>query len=376
MNTAEKINLVNETLTELGCQPSFPPTNQINLAEGADGDSLCPFRELHTKGSEDDRSLRVWVNREDPNRPENGPRIFCSCRHTSCQDRVWAELTTPLRRKAGGRTLTGSSIPNPKAKPVTQEDTKKADAALAGKTFVDSILNDPATLHASEEEIMKMSPIPIRPGSAERNVFSQIHMFLSLFPQESNIWLGNPENANTPGSIRKTKEWMEYFTNMMTSPACQEEQHMWPFPGNFATGSTFKTPTNGRNNANLETRLFTVCESDKLGKKEQLRVIKALLSDKRFPIAYVLFSGSKSYHIGIRSKNPSELELAYLTGIPGSQAPRSYIKTKTPERFAGMGFDPATVRESQPCRMPGPINPKTGKMQRLLYINPAFGYDS
>jgi hypothetical protein len=255
------------------------------------------------------------------------------------------------------------------------QNQQKATDAIAGRSFTESILNDVSTLNTTEEDIMKLSPFPIKPGAAERLPFLHSQLLLSMFHSDDLVYWGEVEDARNPQSIRTRREWLNQLEILQKSVACQEAPHLWPWAGRFTTGSTFLTNTGGRNLLNMKERRFVVCESDTLGKKDQLRVIKTMINDKRFAVAYVLFSGSKSYHIGLKSSSLGEREAAFLTGIAGSQVPKELIKTRTPVRFGGMGFDPMTTREVQPVRIPGPVHPKTGKMQRLLYIDPTFGYE-
>lgn len=377
MTNQQKHEILRSTLATLAAHPSFPPTNPTNVAEGADGDALCPFRDQHTKpdADPDTPTMRIWLDRPDPTHPENGGKVFLSCRHESCQQAVW-ELTSKLRREIRGKSpVTHPTIrrPDPQAKMLLE---KKAKAALAGKEFLETILNDSRTLNTTEEDIMKLSPLPIKPGGAEKNPFSHTLFHLALFADSDLLFFGDCDDAKNPQSIRTSAEWQETILRMQTSPVCQEDPSLWPWPGHFTTGSTYHDRKNGRNLANFMTRRFAVCESDGLPKKHQLRVIRTMIADKRFPIAYVLHSGGKSYHVGIRTEKLSELEMAFLGGIPGSQAPKEFITTRRPTRFGGMNFDHATLRETQPCRIAGPLNPKSGKMQRLLYIDPSLGYEA
>jgi hypothetical protein len=295
----------------------------------------------------------------------------------SCQDALWQEVTLPARkslpRQVGGKR----PIPVPPNPELKAMQDKKIKGALAGKEFTNQILNDPTTLSATEDMIFNLSPLPLRTKSGiERPPLIQLSLFLSLFHPDDLIYMGDTEDAKDANHIRTQAQWNQWIDNFLRSPIAGEDPTTWPWPGRFTTSSTFKTSDGGRNNENQLLRRFVVCESDSLGKKEQLRVIKALIEDPRFKVAYVLHTGSKSYHIGLSIPEPTELELAFLAGIPGSQAPKELIKTRRPERFGGMGFDAATVRKVQPVRIPGPINPRTGRPQRLLYIDPSLGYES
>lgn len=379
MKTAQKQQIVTDALLKFGIVPSFPPTNQTNETGGADGDSTCPFKHLHTTTDPepDQPTLRIWLDKVNPEKPQDPSKVFLSCRHTSCQAEVWENLTLPIRRTLdGGRISTTRKVAQP-AKPVEVDPIvkKRAEAAIAGKEFTEEILNDPTTLGTSEEDIMALSPMKITKAGALGNPFAQAEFFLSLFPEEELLWIGDPDTAKQHGKIRTAKEWSDQIDILRKSPSCQEAPELWPWPGRLITGSSYKDREGGRNNENQSKRFFVICEADKMSQKDQLRVIRAMIADKnRFRVAYVLYSGSKSYHIGLSDPDPSVLDLAFVSGIPGTQVPKEFVATKRPNRFGGMGFDHMTVGKTQPARFPGPIHPKTGNLQRLLYIDPSMGY--
>ena len=392
-NVTAKIDrkaIVAATLATYGVVPSFPALNETNHAEeGVDGDCVCPFASMHTthRDGEGAHSVRIYLNRQDITHPENGGRIFFSCRHTSCQDMVWEKLTTVARRRVKGNRAYIATTPIPAPAP-DPKLIKRAKAAQTGAALTHDVLEDPETLNTTEEEIMAMSPFKLKPGSAEKNPFAQAMVWVSLFPEKELLWFGESDEAKNEGAIRTGAEWGEFFANLQLSPACQEEPHLWPWPGHFSTGSSYKERDGGRNvkkkgepvvegenSGNWSKRYFAVCEADKLGKKEQLRLIKHMIQSPKFPVAYVLWTGNKSYHIGLKTSVLSDADIAMLSGIPGAQVPRDLVKTRRPERFGGMGFDHMALGASQPCRYPGPLNPRTGKQQRLLYIDLSMAYN-
>jgi hypothetical protein len=370
-----KAVIINE-LARFGIVPSFPPADPTNEAEGVDGDCVCPYLHLHTVPESDPgrHTTRIWLDRPDGNRPEAGGRLMLSCRHTSCQDALWQEVTLPARKSDG---TTRSAPPLISTPEVVAARKRSVQAAVAGKERTTVILNDPGTLMTTEADIMRLSPFPMLSSKGNpRPPLTQLLLFLSLFHPDDLVYLGEEGDAKQASHIRPRKDWDAWINHFSTTAAAAEEPHLWPWPGHFTTGSAFREREGGRNNANLQARRFVVCESDKLGKKEQLRVVRAMIADPKIPVAYVLHSGGKSYHVGLRLPNPTNLDLAYLVGVPGSHAPRELTPRRKPERFGGMGFDHATVRDVQPVRIPGPFNPRTGRPQRLLYIDPSMGYDS
>lgn len=391
-----KTNTVLSELSALGCSPSAPPHDRQNYRDGAVGDAICPFHHMHTSREDDSkRTLRFWVDRVDSGKPQFGGKIFLSCRHESCRDQVW-ELTLRLRKmfdRSQKRTILPTQTTNKprtmNTKPTIKElllekqekeneapvNERMAKIAILGKTFTEEILNSIETLGTTEEDIMKMSPFPIKPNSAERNPFAQTTAFIDLFPPKSLLWFGNADDAKNNQSIRSKEDWMDAITRLASSPVTQEDYTLWPWPGRFSTSSIYNEISGGRNLENFKIRCFFVLESDSLTKKDQLRIVKALIKDSRFSVAYVLSTGSKSYHIGIKATNLSDEDRAFFTGVPGSTLPKSIQVYRKPARFAGMGFDFATVREVQPVRYPGPVNPKTGRFQRLLYLDPSLSYD-
>ena len=81
-----------------------------------------------------------------------------------------------------------------------------------------------------------------------------------------------------------------------------------------------------------------------------LALVRWLRDDLDWPLAAMLWSGSKSIHAWFHTPPPDVLE--------------SLRKTST-----ALGIDPGLIgRPEHPCRLPGHIHPKTGMRSRVLWL--------
>jgi hypothetical protein len=151
-----------------------------------------------------------------------------------------------------------------------------------------------------------------------------------------------------------------------------EDSALWVWPGHFIAPCTFNTRDGSKTKDNMKQRLFAVAEADNLNRNEQLAVIHSMINDPRFPVAYVINSGSKSYHIGLKTTELSALDEAYLSGINNHEKVTDRGRPK--RKIGGMGFDPASLRSTQAVRLAGPTHTRTGYSQKLVYIDPNMGY--
>jgi hypothetical protein len=352
--------------------------------EGAIGVCYCPHRKLHSDYNPNDENprmtLRIWIDRTDfigtGQSLGKKPKIFLSCRHANnCVPLVWED--TLACRKMEESDYPGIVEPTKRGSilEIINRDKKKEKeklAALTGKEFVQSILDCAHGTYPTEEDIMGLSPFPVGKGRILKRPYSQSILQLELYPSDELIWVGEVETANDPSHIRTTSEWIEQLSTLQNSPMTSEDESMWTWPGHFIAPCSFNTRDGSKTKENMKERLFAVAEADNLNKNEQLLVIKHMIEDKRFPVAYVINSGSKSYHIGLKTKGLSELDIAYMSGI--SNTGKSTERGKQKPRLGGMGFDPASLRPTQAVRLAGPRHPKTGCQQKLVYINPLLGY--
>lgn len=162
--------------------------------------------------------------------------------------------------------------------------------------------------------------------------FKQTLRHIHLFEDDDLVWSGNPtwsENrffrvgdATGPGKVRT---------------------------GPYICASTFVADAERRSNQWVKDRRFLVLESDTLSMEDARRVIAYLA--KFVEIKLIVFSGNKSLH----------------TWIP---YPDAIGDMKTEEFIwlcAGLGFDPASTRPSQPVRLAGRTNSKTSRVQSIVW---------
>jgi hypothetical protein len=348
--------------------------------EGAIGLCHCPHRKLHSDYNPNDtnprQTLRIFIDRPDfigtGQSQGKAPKIFMSCRHANnCVPLVWED--TLACRKMEESDYPGIIEPTKRESilEIINRDEKKEKekkAALAGYELVQSILDSAQGIYPTEQDIINMSPFPIGKGKIESKPFTQSILQLELYPSDELVWIGEVETANNPANIRTASEWIEQMRLLERSPMTQEDRDMWVFPGHFIAPCTFNTRDGSKTKENMKERLFAVAEADNLNRNEQLLVIKYMIENKKFPVSYVINSGSKSYHIGLKTKTVSEFDIAYLSGINNS------AKSSSGKKLGGMGFDPASLRPTQAVRLAGPNHPKTGKAQQLIYIDPLLGY--
>jgi hypothetical protein len=352
--------------------------------EGAIGLCYCPHRKIHSDYNPNDtnprQTLRIFIDRPDfigtGQSQGQKPKIFLSCRHANhCVPLVWED--TLACRKMEESDYPGIIEPSKRQSilEIINRDEKKEKekkAALAGSELVQSILDSAQDTYPTEQDIIDMSPFPIGKGKIQLMPYTQSILQLELFPSDELVWVGEVETANNPSNIRTAGEWIEQMRLLERSPMIAEDKAMWVWPGHFIAPCTFKARNGSKTKENMKERLFAVAEADSLNRNEQLLVIKHMIEDKKFPVSYVINSGSKSYHIGLKTKTVSEFDIAYLSGINNSDKSGERGRPKT--KIGGMGFDPASLRPTQAVRLAGPNHPRTGYAQKLIYIDPLLGY--
>jgi hypothetical protein len=343
---------------------------------GVHGVCHCPHRDQHSDPSDERETLRVYLSRRDyedkQNVPGNTPKVFLSCRHANnCPAGVWEDTLAIRKIEEAENPESAYQRPKKAITALIQETAEKKKlraAAEAGHTWATKVIEGP---DISEDDIASLSPFPTKKGKGHLPAYLQAQLHMELFPPDALVWVGNVEDAAKSEHIRSAAEWIKTLQILERSPQALEPQADWPWPGRFLAPCSFKTKDGGKNKENLEKRLFAVCEADSLTRAEQLKVIHAMIKDPRFPVAWVINSGSKSYHVGLRTNTTTEVDEAYLTGMKG-WSPKK--RGRPPTRYGGIGFDPASLRVTQAVRLAGPTHMKTGNSQRLVYINPELGY--
>lgn len=352
--------------------------------EGALGECYCPHMKYHSDYNPSDpnprKTLRIFIDRPDfigtGQSQGKAPKIFMSCRHANhCVPLVWED--TLNCRKIEESDYPGIVPPSqPRSILEIINRSEKNDiqkkAALAGSEYVQSILDDCRGTYPTEKDITDLSPFPVGKGKIHLMPYTQSILQLELYPENELVWLGEVETANNPANIRTAGEWIEQMRLLERSPMIHEDKALWIWPGHFIAPCTFNTRDGSKTKENMKERLFAVAEADNLNRNEQLAVIHSMINDPRFPVAYVINSGSKSYHIGLKTKGLSETDEAYLAGINNNS--KVTEKGRPKRKIGGMGFDPASLRPTQAVRLAGPTHNRTGYSQKLVYIDPNMGY--
>ena len=352
--------------------------------EGAIAECYCPHMKYHSDYNPNDpnprKTLRIFIDRPDfigtGQSQGKAPKIFMSCRHANhCVPLVWED--TLNCRKMGESDYPGLVPPSQPRSILeiinrSEKSEKENKAALAGGEYVKSILDKARDNYPTEQDITDLSPFPVGKGKIHLMPYTQSILQLELYPKDELVWIGEVETANNPANIRTAGEWIDQMRLLERSPMINEDTALWIWPGHFIAPCTFKTRDGSKTKENMKERLFAVAEADNLNRNEQLAVIYSMIKDPKFPVAYVINSGSKSYHIGLKTKVCGDADIAFLAGInnTGGKSERGRPKSK----IGGMGFDPASLRATQAVRLAGPNHNRTGYSQKLVYIDPNLGY--
>lgn len=352
--------------------------------EGAIGECYCPHMKYHSDYNPEDpnprKTLRIFIDRPDFNKTGQeigkNPKIFLSCRHANhCVPLVWEDTLNCRRIEESDYPAFVSPSGKRSILDIIDRNNKidvQKKIALAGQEYLQKILEKYKDNYPSEQDITDLSPFPVGKGKIHLMPYTQSVLQLELYPSDELVWLGEVETANNPANIRTAKAWIEQMRLLERSPMIDEDKANWIWPGHYIAPCTFKTRDGSKTKENMKQRLFAVAEADNLNRNEQLAVIYTMINDPRFPVAYVINSGSKSYHIGLKTDELSADDEAYLSGINNTTKTKERGRPK--RKIGGMGFDPASLRPTQAVRLAGPTHNRTGYSQKLVYIDPNMGY--
>lgn len=308
----------------------------------------CPGQSLHTN-PDGERDCKVYGL--DVGAPT------CHCFHSSCQGAV--DVANHKLRSAIGRAELperGEKSPRSwKAKtPATWAPPKRAEvdpeALAAEEMAVEAEDALSGILKRYAWDYSESAEIPLDPTE-------QFERWLELWEPDDTIWIGSNVDSG---------EWINFaFATRAT----------WFLRGLSERGvqtssCVFKPGSKVRSNDSVLYRRYLVYESDTLQDAHQRAVLNYLRSGLGLDLRMVVHSGSKSNQgwFDVRGYSPADLnELkAILTGSrPVTQTPR------TPSArgwHVGLQGDPAMFVRSQPVRLPGPINPRTGNRQRIVWL--------
>jgi hypothetical protein len=196
----------------------------------------------------------------------------------------------------------------------------------------------------TEDAIQGASPLQPDPNPQQ-----QAKQFLdAVFRSSEWVYIGDRETTATPGeNLRKRSEWMQ-----------QDQIQGALYGSNPYTGEAAPTQ-NGKQSYRAQAAVsefnYLVIEFDSIDSAEQLRRINWLI--RHAPVCAVYFSGSKSWHC-----------LIYL----GAESAEHYaaIVNKLRPYLVALGADRACLHPGRLSRLPGATRPDTGKVQRLIYLNP------
>jgi hypothetical protein len=167
-------------------------------------------------------------------------------------------------------------------------------------------------------------PVPKAP---QRSLQEQRRLFLTiLFQPHDVLWMGEV-----------------FQKNFLTLEAWLKKPVIF---GCFLSHCTFKPGSKSRSNENVAERKYMVVESDELKPHEVMAVFRALEQHHGLTLRALVNTGGKSIHAWLNWEEDAEDWKAVLKGYK---------------------CDPATLRPSQPVRLPGIIRPDTGRPQELLF---------
>jgi hypothetical protein len=280
----------------------------------------CPGADLHSNQN-GKRDCIIHI--------DGAPNLHCV--HTSCAA-VIVETSRKLQSEIG-KVEHGQAGTMPRRKPTREETEQKrreAEAEILRKRAVASkekILREYAIEPA---ELCRQSPTSLV-GVHDLDLWRQL---LRLFQPEAVVWIGDLRDSG-PGheaNFRTVEEWLKL-------PKC---------PGPRIVPSAFKPGSYSRGKDSVLDRVFLVLESDKLTLREQCAVIQYVRKYCR--LRAMVHSGNKSLHAWFQY--PPEVCLKQLEII-------------LPE----IGIDPAGFNPSQPFRMPGVRNVKSGRFSDLVFLD-------
>lgn len=197
---------------------------------------------------------------------------------------------------------------------------------------------------ATEKTIQGASPLQPDPNPQQ-----QAKQFLdAVFRPSEWVYIGDRETTAAPGeNLRKRSEWL------------QQDQILGALYGsNPYTGEAAPTQ-NGKQSYRAQAAVadprHMVVEFDSIDSAEQLRRINWLI--RHAPVCAVYFSGSKSWHC-----------LIYLEAESAEHY--AAIVNKLRPYLVALGADRACLHPGRLSRLPGATRPDTGKVQRLIYLDP------
>jgi hypothetical protein len=165
---------------------------------------------------------------------------------------------------------------------------------------------------------------------------------MSLFKSEDTLWCGVPTDSGAGWAAKHFKTLAKWQKIGISKTWC------------YTTGCSFVPKTFSRSDANVVARKYLILESDVLSHDETRAVIEWVVHVFELPLRAIVFSGHKSLHSWF--------------DYPGD----IWVQENGNDLIAA-GFCRSTLNKlSQPIRLGGAINQKTGHLQEVLYLCPSM----
>lgn len=309
--------------------------------------SVCPGEESH--GADDRRPVTVLL--------DWNPAPVFNCFHEDCK---------PLRNRLGAKLRARMLGKDLKYQPkYTQEQTQRWRSLKRIKAYARLDLKPDwlALPPFSEARWAELSPVRIpEAGVAQWKLFLR-----ALFPRAAIVWCGQKYETGLTAAEKAHSVQVEGYWIFRAKPWQPEPQNSDRFRtvaewlgvpdkycdacGPFVSPASFGQRLN-RKKGNVKGRHYLVLENDHLP-PEEFGKIQWELNDN-FRLAAVVASGKKSWH-------------AWYP-LPEDQRQREYLWALC----EGLSADMQTAKHNLAVRAPGWIRRETGRMQKLLYLNPVY----
>ena len=302
----------------------------------------CPGENFHSNRTADNH-CRIYLDAE--------PVPTIDCQHQSCREVIAAHnkwLRGQWRRAMAGEALRLSPAESAaldkelraREEEAAKEKVKRDEARAALRKLATW-----AQVHRHEilraqpwtaSEILAGSPSPV-----PENPEDHWPLILSGYERRETLWMA--DEVYHSGVYEDGHDFSHCFQTV----------DYWLFrkqiPGVFICPAVLVERANRRSNDNVVHRPFIVVESDTLNRDEVGAVFQWLIS-RGLRLRFVVDTSNRSLHGWFEAPDPEELE---------------WLKVILPE----LGIDKKVLNMTQPVRLPGAINSKTGKHQRLIYCD-------
>lgn len=179
-------------------------------------------------------------------------------------------------------------------------------------------------------------------------------LLAALYAPEEWLYIGGAQEPGIMGgNIRTVREWLAHFEAGGDSCPHIIPNPLTGQPGPKKDGEGFTL----RGDSCVAAWRYVVCEFDHVTHAAQA----AFWLAARLPLAVVVDSGGKSLHGWLRVDCPD-----------ADTWEREVEQDLFPGLLAPLGADPACKNEARMSRTPGHLR-DTGRIQRLLYLNPNAG---